>query len=118
MCCVDDIPPRLQERIRNNAHYKRLAIASARDPFRVIVGDRERSCRFHQALKITSDVVGLFYAAMYESERDIYLRQGKVARNRTNSRPRTFSNFGSTTRSIQSFLDSSDGVESLSLARL
>lgn len=114
----DSIDDEVRERIRDNAHYHRLAIAGAHDPFRVIIGDRERSCRFRQALKITPDVVGLLYAATYESERNIYVRQGKVACNRTNPRPRTFLNFGSTTRSIQSFLDSSDDVESLSLEKL
>ena len=104
---VDDIPPHLQERIRNNAHYNRLALAGSRGAFRVIIGDGERSARFRRAIKVTPEVVALLYAAKYDSKRDRFLREGQVLRNRSNAPPRTFSYFGSATRAIQSFLDSS-----------
>ena len=103
---TDNIHPTLQERIHNNAHYRRLVSAETKDPFRIIIGDCKRSARFCHALRVTPDVAALLYAASYDEKNDTFIRQGQVVRNRSNPRPRRFSYFGSTTRSIQAFLDS------------
>ena len=114
----DDIPPGLKERIHNNAHYKRFAIAGVQNQFRVIIGDRERSCRFLRGLRVTPEVMELLYAASYDPMKDLFFRNGNIVRNKTNQRPRTLSNFKSCTRTIQSFLDSDDKEESDSLGKL
>ena len=115
---ADDLDPDLRDRIHNNAHYRRFTLPNARNPFRVIIGNSEKSVRFRKALKVTPEVAALLFAASYNAENDTFLRDGKVVTNRSNTRPRTFSKFGSTTRAIQAFLDSNDPVDAPYIAEL
>jgi len=115
---VDDIPLELRMRIKNNAHYRRLAYAGAQEAFRIIIGDQEWSTRFTRALKVTPEVVGHLYAARYDANEDVFYRGDEVLLNKSNDRPRRYSAFGSSTRAIQSFLDSSIPEEARSIETL
>ena len=115
---VDDINQELRLRIENNAHYRRLALAGARDAFRIIIGDLERSTRFKRALKVTPEVVSHLYAARYDADKDVFYRGDEVLLNKSNDRPRRYSAFGSSTRAIQAFLDSAIPEEARSIETL
>lgn len=102
----DEIPSELRERIRNNAHYRRL-LAGDRRAFRILCGKRQESRRFDRALKVTAAVAGLLFGGSYDETSDEFWSDGKVVRNK-NGNPRLFRHFGSITRAIQYFRDSRD----------
>ena len=109
-CCfaagtrAEDIGPDLRERIRNNAHYRRLR-AGDDAAFRIICGDRGKSRRFDRALRITPEVAGHLFGGSYDESSGSFQRGGEVLTNK-NGAPRRFDAFGSITRTIQGFLDS------------
>lgn len=106
----------LRERIGNNAHYHRL-LAGDTTAFRILCGKRAASWRFHRALKVTPEVVGVLFGGSYDESSGVFRKGSKILRNK-NGRPRRFDRFGSITRTIQCFLDSEitdqeDGVREL-----
>lgn len=100
-----DISATVRKRIQNNAHYKRV-LAGDRQWFRVLCGKPRKSCRFNRALKVTPDVAGLLFRGSYDASTGLFKRGKEILRNK-NGRPRSFKRFGSITRTIQCFLDSS-----------
>jgi len=102
---IFDLPKRIQNRIRKNAHFRRQSIDGNREPFRVIIGNRKKSFRFKAALQITPTIAGYLYGGIHDPRRDIYRHGRKILINK-NGKPRSFRNFGSVTRTIQAFLDS------------
>lgn len=100
----DYLPPVFRERIRNNAHYRRM-LAGERSAFRILCGNRMASQRFERAVEITPEVAGLLFCGTYDSTNKIFRRGEEIVRNK-NGRPRRFDRFASITRTIQCFLDS------------
>lgn len=105
--------------LENNTHFYRFRNGYKGD-FRIIVGNSSTSARFRRALKITPDIVELLYNAKYDSEKDIFISNTdqKVIKNKSNDKPRRYSLFHSTTRSIQSYLDSTNSAEKKSIEKL
>ena len=101
-----DISAKDRKRIENNAHYRRL-MAGDREWFRVLCGKPRRSCRFNRALRVTADVAGLLFGGLYDASKDMYIGPRGIPVKNKNGRPRSFRHFGSITRTIQCFLDSS-----------
>jgi hypothetical protein len=92
------------ERIKRNAHYRRLQ-AGDRSPFRVVIGEAASSHRFRLGLRVTPQVAGHVYGGLYDPHTGLYQSGSEVLRGK-NGKPRKFETFGSATRSIQAFLDS------------
>ena len=100
-----DISVKVRKRIENNAHFRRL-LAGHRDWFRVLLGRPRTSCRFNRAFKVTADVAALLFGGSYDASTGLFNIGKETLRNK-NGRPRRFRHFGSITRAIQCFLDSS-----------
>lgn len=101
----EGFPAAVRQRIQANAHYKRWAGAGDRSAFRVITGRRPGSFRFDRGLRVTPEVVAHVFGGRYEPRGGLFWVGGEILTNR-NMRPRRFENFGSTTRTVQPFLDS------------
>jgi hypothetical protein len=104
---INKWPVDIVSQIASNAHYKRYVFSRDEKDFRIIVGDRNKSKRFSRALPVTPDIVGHIYGGTYDPRTDSYWRGSNQLKNKNNN-PRSFTHFGSVTRSIQSFLDSDD----------
>ncbi len=95
----------VRERIRENAHYKRMALARDQSTFRVLVGNLEHSRRFQHAIRVVPEIAGHLFGGTFDPVDRVFQRDGDTLHNK-NGEPRRFETFGSITRSVQAFLDS------------
>ncbi len=103
---------------KSNAHCKRWACRGGGEASLIVLGNRNNSCRFVRALRITPQIAGLIYGGKYCEEDGSYIGpDGKFLLNK-NGKPRRFETFGSVTRSIQPFLDSENQQQALSVRTL
>jgi hypothetical protein len=101
----EGLEPEVRQRIRKNAHYKRMALAGDRGAFRVLVGNLQRSRRFNHAIRVVPEIAAHLFGGTFDLRERVFRRDGKTLCNK-NGKPRRFESFGSITRSVQAFLDS------------
>jgi len=113
----EDVSTSVRDRIGANAHYRRWVDGHDRAAFRVITGTAAKSFRFRRALRVTPDVAAHLFAGIYDARDDMFRRGEEIVAN-LNGQPRRFRTFGSITRSVQAFLDSTIGEHACHLAAL
>jgi hypothetical protein len=95
----------MRDRISENAHYKRMALAHDQSAFRVLVGNLEHSQRLQHAIRVVSEIAAHLFGGTFDPVGRVFRRDGDTLRNK-NGKPRRFEAFGSITRSAQAFLNS------------
>lgn len=99
-----DCPPALRSRLESNAHWRRRE-AGDRGTFRVLIGTRNRSHRFRNAIEVTPSLAEHLFASSYDCQTGGFMSEGRLVLNK-NGKPRLWRHFGSITRTVQWFLDS------------
>lgn len=100
---LEGVETEVRRRLERNAHWLRRQSGDS-NPCRILVGDVETSARFNKAIEITPRVAGLLFGGAAAAD-GTYRRDDVVLRNKCGT-VRSFENFGSITRTVQSFLDS------------
>lgn len=92
--------------LKKNAHFIKYR-NGLKEKFRVIKGDPKKSFRFLKALKIDPKIVEILYDGKYDAKGDVFFsnKDDSVIKNKSNNKPKRYSNFHSNTRTIQHFLD-------------
>jgi len=100
---LEGVDTAVRARAERNAHWLRYRSGDSA-PSRILAGDVKTSARFERAIQVTPDVAGLLFGGDRHVD-GTYRRNGVVLRNKCGT-ARTFETFGSITRTVQWFLDS------------